>query len=394
MSDLEKYKKIKNKFVELFDELPILFCSPGRINLMGEHTDYNMGFVLPAAIDKAIYMAITSRQDKQCKIFSFDMDDFFECSLDEIKKSEKHWPNYLMGVVDQLQKAGNEFNGFNCVFGGDIPIGAGLSSSAALEAGLAFALNDIYKLKIDNLSIVKMSQKAENEFVGVNCGIMDQYINIFGKKGNVLRLDCRSLEKKYFPFDYNNISVVLFDTNVSHSLANSEYNRRRKECSEGVKVIANGNPNIKSLRDVSIELLNENKSKFNNVVYNRCKYVIEENNRLLEACDALSKHDLKAFGLLMYRTHEGLSKEYEVSCEELDFLVDLLKDNPKVYGSRMMGGGFGGCTVNIIENDAIEEISKEVKEAYLEKFGVEANVYVTKIGGGTNIMETEEYVEA
>ena len=387
MNDLDLAKKIKNKFVQLFNESPSMFRSPGRINLIGEHTDYNMGYVLPASIDKILYLAISPRKDLQCKIFAYDMNDFFECSLDEIKKSNKHWPNFLLGVVEQFKIAGNKFNGFNCVFGGNIPIGAGLSSSAALEAGLGFALNQIFNLNIDSLSLVKMAQRAENEFVGVNCGIMDQYINIFGKTGNVLRLDCRSLEREYFPFDFRNVSIVLIDTKVSHSLAHSEYNQRRKECSKGVQIIKERYPEVENLRDVSINMLNEFQPKLKNSIYKRCKYVIEENERLLEACDALTKKDLKSFGALMNRTHEGLSKDYEVSCKELDFLVDVLKDNPKVYGSRMMGGGFGGCTINLIEKDAVKKISEEVQDKYKKKFGVEAKVYETQISDGTNLME-------
>jgi galactokinase len=384
--------KIKKKFRELFNEEPYLFRSPGRVNLIGEHTDYNMGFVLPAAIDKSIYVAITPRNDTNCKIFAFDLNDAFEFSIESLKKSGKNWPDYLLGIIDQLKKEGYKFNGFNCVFGGDIPIGAGLSSSAAIEAGLIFALNHVFNLSIDKISLVKMAQKAENEFVGVKCGIMDQYINIFGKKGNVLRIDCRSLESDYFPFNYNNISIVLIDTNISHSLASSEYNQRRRECNDGVKIIKIDHPGIESLRDVSLELLNEFKSNLNPVVYKRCKYVVEENQRLLKACEALSVHDLKTFGALMYKTHEGLAKDYEVSCKELDFLVEILRDDPNVYGSRMMGGGFGGCTINIIENNAIESISKKVKVEYNKRFGMEANIYVTKINGGTNIVEVEEDV--
>ena len=383
-----------NKIVKLFEENfggnPVLFRSPGRVNLIGEHTDYNMGFVLPAAIDKAIYFAVSPRDDKRCRLLAADMNDSYEFDVDELKKSDKGWPNYLMGVVDQLKKAGFRLSGFNCVFGGDIPMGAGLSSSAALEAGLAFALNHIFDLNIEKLSMVKLAQKAENEFVGVNCGIMDQYINIFGKKGNVLRIDCRSLEYRYFPFEYENLSIVLFDTCVSHSLASSEYNRRRKECGDGVKIIQKDHQQIGSLRDVSINLLCEYKSKLDDVIYRRCKYVVEENGRLLSACESLEKHDLKTFGSLMYKTHESLSRDYEVSCAELDYLVDLTKDNPYIYGSRMMGGGFGGCTINLIENDAIESVSRHVLQIYKEEFGIEAKVYVSRINGGTGIITQKE----
>jgi galactokinase len=381
---------VEKKFYKLFYEEPIIVCSPGRVNLIGEHTDYNMGYVLPGAIDKAIYFAVSSRNDNLCRLFALDMNDSFDFRITDLEFSEKGWPNYLMGVVDQLQKKGYVLKGFNCVFGGDIPIGAGLSSSAAIEAGLAFALDHIFKLGMEKLEMVKLAQKAENEFVGVKCGIMDQYINIFGKTGNVLRVDCRSLEYEYFPFDFKNVSIVLFDTNVSHSLASSEYNQRRKECSDGVSIIGKQFPGIESLRDVSLDLLHEFKAKLDPVVFRRCKYAIEENNRLLQACTALNNKDLNKFGSLMYQTHEGLSKDYEVSCKELDYLVELLKGNPKVYGSRMMGGGFGGCTINLIEKDSIEEITKYVSINYKKKFDIDSKTYVTKINNGTSIISIKE----
>jgi galactokinase len=379
-------KSVEVKFKQAFNEEPLIVRSPGRVNLIGEHTDYNNGFVLPAAIDKAIYFAISPRKDDLCKIHALDMNDDFEFRISNLEFSPKSWPNYLMGVVDQLVKAGNKFNGFNCVFGGDIPIGAGLSSSAALEAGLAFSINHIYKLGIDKIDLVKLSQKAENEFVGVKCGIMDQYINIFGKSGNVLQIDCQSLNYKYFPFEFENISVVLFDTRVTHSLASSEYNKRRAECSTGVETIKKDHSQVNSLRDVSVQMLNEYKSKLDTVVFKRCKYAVEESERLLNACDSLTKGDLKTFGKLMYETHEGLSKDYEVSCTELDYLVELTKDNQKVYGSRMMGGGFGGCTINLIENDAVDSVVKSVSESYQNKFGKEPKIYITKISNGTEII--------
>ncbi len=378
------------KFREIFNDEPLLFQSPGRINLIGEHTDYNMGFVLPAAIDKAIYFAINKRKDDLCKIFSIDMNDSFEFSLKDYSKSENHWPNYLIGVVDQILKAGYSIKGFNCVFGGDIPIGAGLSSSAAIEAGLAFALNTIFNLEINKLDMVKIAQSAENEFVGVKCGIMDQYINIFGKNGNALRIDCRSLDYEYFPFEFENISVVLFDSNVSHSLAASEYNKRRQECNEGVSIINKNHFEVHSLRDVSLDLLSEYKSKMNEIVYKRCKYVVEENDRLLKACNALIERDLKLFGSLMYQTHKRLGKDYEVSCKELDFLVELTKDNNSVYGARMMGGGFGGCTINLIKNDAIESISNTITKEYNKKFDLQAKIYITKINNGTSAISLKE----
>lgn len=379
-------ENIEKKFQQLFNEKPLIIRSPGRVNLIGEHTDYNNSFVLPAAIDKAIYFAISARSDNKCSLFSFDLNDAHEFEVSNPVFSEKHWPNYLMGVVDQLNKKGLKVKGFNCVFGGDIPIGAGLSSSAAIEAGLAYALNHIFNLGIDKLDLVKLAQKAENEFVGVKCGIMDQFINIFGHKGNVLRIDCRSLEYDYFPLEFDNVSIVLFDTGVSHSLASSEYNKRRMECSDGVNEIKKIYKSVNSLRDVSIEMLNEFKTKLNPVVFKRCKYAVGENQRLLEACEELNRKNLIAFGNYMFETHKGLSEDYEVSCKELDYLVEQTIGNPKIYGSRMMGGGFGGCTINLIENDAIEEISKSITANYKQKFNLDAKTYITKINNGTSII--------
>jgi len=386
---MNSIKEIEKIYKDIFNESPILVRSPGRLNLIGEHTDYNMGFALPAAINKAIYFAIAPRKDTTCKLVAVDLNDKFGFTLDNLKKSEKGWPNYLMGVVAQLIKVGYNLKGFNCVFGGDIPIGAGLSSSAAIEAGLAFALNHIFDLGIDKLSLVKFAQKAENEFVGVNCGIMDQFINIFGEDLHALKIDCRSLEYELVPFDYDNVSVVFFNTNVSHALAASEYNLRREECTKGVEIIQKELPTVQSLRDVKPKMLESFKTKMGPLTYRRCKYVVDENERLLKACDALKIHDLKTFGSFLYQTHEGLSKEYEVSCPELDFLVEETKSIPAVYGARMMGGGFGGCTINIINNEVVEEVAHLITKKYKEKFNLEAAVYVTKISSGTSIVRSE-----
>lgn len=383
---------IEEVFKEKFNEEPLIVRSPGRVNLIGEHTDYNMGYVLPAAIDKSIYFAIAPREDRYCKIIALDMDDEYQFALNEFQPTQKGWPNYLMGVVDQFIKTRYTIKGFNCVFRGNIPIGAGLSSSAAIEAGLAFALNSIFELKIDDLSLVKLAQKAENEFVGVRCGIMDQYINIFGERENVLRIDCRSLEYRYYPFNHHNVSIVLFDTRVSHSLASSKYNRRREECSEGVAIIKKYYPNITHLRDVSVDMLDECKQKLGETLYQRCRYVVEENDRVLRACTMLEKGDLKSFGSYMDQTHEGLSYDYEVSCEELDYLVELVRDNSQVYGARMMGGGFGGCTINLIENEAIEQVARMIQEKYEKKFTIEPKIYVTSISAGTSILSVKEHV--
>jgi len=386
-------EKVENKFKELFEVTPLLLRSPGRVNLIGEHTDYNMGFVLPAAIDKAMYFGISARKDTTCKIFSLDMNELVEADINRIEKSHKVWANYLIGVVEQFRKSGRNFRGFNCVFGGDIPIGAGLSSSAAIEAGLAYALNTIFNLEIDKIVLVKMAQRAENEFVGVQCGIMDQYINIFGEQDSVLRIDCRSLEYKYYPFPQD-AAIVLFDSGVKHSLASSAYNRRKEECSEGVEVLRKTYPEVTHLRDVTLNMLNENRHRMSETVYHRCKYVVEENERLLKACVALEQSNLKLFGKYMYQSHEGLSREYEVSCPELDYLVELVKDSGDIYGSRMMGGGFGGCTINLIVPESVERICSMVTHEYKKKFGVEPKVYITSISIGTRMINVGEYARA
>ncbi len=377
---------VRNKFIELFKEEPLLVRSPGRVNLIGEHTDYNMGFVLPAAIDKAIYFAISPRSDGVCKLFAVDMNDSYEFSVSELKKSGKQWPEYLIGVLDQLKKLGKNIEGFNCVFGGDIPLGAGLSSSAALEAGLAFSLNHLFNLGIDKLSLVKLAQKSENEFVGVNCGIMDQYINIFGAAKKVLKIDCRSLEYEYHPFTNDDLRIVLCNTMVTHSLASSEYNTRRAQCEAGVKILQQKYPSIKSLRDASMQALDESKADMDVVTYKRCKYVIEENERVTTACADLEKNDFVSFGCRMYQSHNGLSREYEVSCKELDFLVEQTENMDSVLGSRMMGGGFGGCTINLVKNDFVGEFKNRIQSSYKEKFGKDPLVYICKIEEGTHII--------
>ncbi len=378
------YEIYYNRFVELFKEKPFIFRSPGRVNLIGEYTDYNEGFVLPAAIDKEIIFAIAPSGDKNCRLVSIDMEDSYEFNIGTFVKSGKAWANYLLGMIDQLKIAGYNLNGFNCVFGGDIPIGAGLSSSAALEAGLGFALKSLFSLSVEPMDIVKLAQKAENDFVGVKCGIMDQYINIFGQKNNALKIDCRTLDYTYLPFNTDNLSIVLCDSRVSHSLAASEYNLRRKQCETGVKQLQRFHPEVNSLRDVSLPLLKEHLEDFDPVVYKRCEYVIEENARLLAACDTLLKNDMKAFGELMNESHEGLKNKYEVSCSELDSLVEYARQDENTLGCRMMGGGFGGCTINLVKKDAVEDFVQTMTEKYKWKTSRDLRVYVASIVEGTS----------
>jgi len=378
--------RVREKFLKLFKENPLIVRSPGRINLIGEHTDYNMGFVLPAAIDKSIYFALTPRDDNNCFLHAFDLNDSYQHQVSNIEYQEKRWANYLLGVIDQLKIFGYNISGFNCVFGGNIPIGAGLSSSAAIEAGLAFSLNHIFNLGIEKLELVKLSQKAENQFVGVNCGIMDQFINIFGKASKVIKIDCRSLDYTYYPFDNNNFKIVLVNTLIHHSLASSEYNSRRMQCESGVKILQNYFPNVKSLRDITSSSLNQVEAKFDKIIYNRCKYIVDEIERVNFACRDLINNDFLSFGKKMYETHFGLSKDYEVSCSELDYLVDQTVEKDYVFGARMMGGGFGGCTLNLVASDCINEFEKEIVYEYKKKYSLIPEIYVCEIANGTNIV--------
>ncbi len=378
----------------LFEKEPLVFQSPGRINLIGEHTDYNKGFVLPAAVDMQMTLVIAGRNDNQCHLYAADLRDKYKFELGNISKSEKVWPNYLLGVADQLIKAGYKIRGFDCVFGGNIPIGAGLSSSAAIEAGLASALNEIYGLGISKLDLAKFAQRSENQFVGVQCGIMDQFANIFGKENHVIKLDCRSLEFEYFPLDTTEMNIVLCDSKIKHSLASSEYNIRRKQCETGVDILKKYDGNIESLRDVTLDFLNEHRDEMDDVVYKRCAYVLRENLRVESACLNLAAGDFGSFGEKMYESHYGLKDEYEVSCEELDLLVSLASQNEGVLGSRMMGGGFGGCTINLIEKDFVESFTSSIRKNYEIKTGKQPSIYVCRITDGTgslkNISDQEQ----
>ena len=378
--------RIKEAYLRKFgtdSAKPRVFRSPGRINLIGEHTDYNNGFVLPASVDKAVYFAIAPLAGDLVTLYAADLGETYSFSLNDLSKPDQSWPHYQIGIIDQIKKSGLTIGGFQAAFGGDVPVGAGMSSSAALECCLLFALNELNHLNLDRFSIVKMAQKAENEYVGVQCGIMDQFASAFGKDQMVIRLDCRSLEFEYFPFPMKDYLLVLCDTTVKHSLADSEYNTRRLECEAGVKILKKYNPEINSLRDASIAIVELHKDELGDVIYRRCKYMTEEIQRVQQACDYLNEGNLESFGKKMYQTHDGLQYEYEVSCTELDFLVDLTRDNPDVVGSRMMGGGFGGCTINLVRIEAVEDFEATMKEAYKKQYSIELPCYRVKITNGT-----------
>jgi len=377
---------IREKFLQVFNENPhIIVRSPGRINLIGEHTDYNGGFVLPAAIDKAIYFALSPRTDDMCYLIARDLDESFQVSLRDLKKTQSHsWTNYLMGVLDEIMKTGKTLKGFNLVFGGDLPSGGGVSSSAAIENGIGFALNELFKLGFSRLDLVKISKSAENNFVGMNCGIMDMFASMMGQTNSVIRLDCRSLKYQYFPFNAPEHCLVLCDTGVKHALVDSEYNTRRAECEEGISILAKYNPAIRTLRDVSIRFLKSHEKDLPPIVFRRCKYVVEEISRVRKACKALEKNDLQKLGALMYATHAGLNMEYAVSCPELNFLVQMARLNPHVLGARMMGGGFGGCTINLVRRDAVPDLIATLSTAYANAFGRTMVAHQVLIEAGTN----------
>jgi galactokinase len=380
-------KQLYDLFTGKFGSKPVIVQSPGRVNLIGEHTDYNDGFVLPAAIDKKIVLAMAPNDRKEIRLIAADLDqEEFETAISQTyENSDLGWPNYILGVVDQLQKAGFTVGGFDCVFGGDIPIGAGLSSSAALEGGVVSGLAELFDIELSRMEMAKLGQRAENQFVGVQCGIMDQFANLHGKAGSVIRLDCRSLEYEHYPFERDDIAILLCDTNVRRELATSEYNIRRKQCEDGVEVLHKYDPAVKSLRDVTKELLEKHKDELDPVVYNRCRYVVEENRRVLDACDYLLEGDVQSFGKKMYESHAGLRDLYEVSCRELDVLVEATEEIDEVLGSRMMGGGFGGCTINLVQENEVDNVISRIKNFYVQKIDSLPEFYIAKISEGVTV---------
>ena len=376
-------QKIRNKFQELFNTTGSVYASPGRINLIGEHTDYNGGFVFPGAIDKGMIAEIKPNgTDKVCA-FSIDLNDYAEFGLREEDAPKASWARYIFGVCREIIKRGGTIQGFDTTFAGDVPLGAGMSSSAALESTYAFALNDLFQLGIDKFELAKIGQATEHNYCGVNCGIMDQFASVFGKAGHLIRLDCRSLEYKYYPFDPEaaGYKLVLLDSVVKHELASSAYNKRRQSCEHVVEAIRRRHPEVEYLRDATMEMLGEVKGEVSAEDYMRAEYVIEEIQRVLDVCEALEKGDYETVGQKMYGTHYGMSKLYEVSCEELDFLNDIAKECG-VTGSRVMGGGFGGCTINLVKNELYDAFVKKAFADYTAKFGHEPKLYDVIISDG------------
>lgn len=378
---------VRSRFIKHFDgKTGNIYFSPGRINLIGEHTDYNGGFVFPGAVDKGIMAEVRPNGTDTVMCYSIDLKDRVEFKVDDPQGPRTSWARYIYGMVQEMKKLGVDVKGFNTAFSGDVPLGAGMSSSAALESCFAFALNDLFgENKVSKWDMVLAGQATEHKYVGVNCGIMDQFASVFGQKGKLMRLDCRSREFEYFPFNPQGYKLMLVNSCVKHELVGSPYNDRRNSCENVVKHIAAKYPNEKfeTLRDCTWEQLEAVKAEVGKEDYNRARFVLGEKDRVLAVCDALEAGDYETVGKKMYETHEGLSKDYEVSCEELDFLNDVAKENG-VTGSRIMGGGFGGCTINLVKDDIHDKFAADVTEKYLAKFGKKPEIYDVVISQGSH----------
>ena len=373
---------VRSRFIKHFDgSTGSVYASPGRINLIGEHTDYNGGFVFPGAIDKGMVAELKINGTDKVRAYSIDLKDYVEFGLNEEDAPRASWARYIFGVCREIIKRGGKIAGFNTAFAGDVPLGAGMSSSAALESTYAFALNDMFNCGIDKFELAKIGQATEHNSCGVNCGIMDQFASVFGKAGHLIRLDCRSLEYQYFPFKPEGYRLVLLDSVVKHELASSAYNDRRKSCENVVAAIQKEHPHVEFLRDANMSMLDEVKEEVSAEDYMRAEYVIGEVQRVLDVCDALEQGDYETVGQKMYETHHGMSKLYEVSCEELDFLNDIAKECG-VTGSRVMGGGFGGCTINLVKDELYDAFVEKAKAEYKTKFGRLPKVYDVVIADG------------
>ena len=378
---------IKKSFSEHFQGSGEMYASPGRINLIGEHTDYNGGFVFPGAIDKGMVAEIRKNGTSTIRAYSVDLKDYAEFGLEEQNIPAPSWARYIFGVCREMIKRGAVLGGFDTAFAGDVPLGAGMSSSAALESTYAFALNELFGCGIDKFELARVGQATEHNYVGVKCGIMDQFASLFGKAGSLMLLDCRSLEHKYYPFHPNGYRLVLLDTVVKHELASSAYNKRRESCENAARAIReNGHPQVEFLRDATMEMLDGVKHLITREDYMRAQYVIGEVQRVMDVCQALERDDYQTVGERMYETHHGMSKLYEVSCEELDFLNDIAR-KCGVTGSRVMGGGFGGCTINLVKDTLYASFIQTAKKEFAARFGHEPKVYDVVISDGARKLD-------
>ena len=373
---------VKQSFQNHFEKKPLMVFSPGRINLIGEHTDYNEGFVFPAAIDLGIALAIQKSASNRSCVYALNKEEMYEIDLSNLSPlKDGGWRNYVLGVVGELAKIGITVGNFDSVFAGNIPGGAGMSSSAALENSFVFALNELFDLQMEKKDMIMISQKAEHNYVGVKCGIMDQYASMLGEKESALLLDCRSIKSQPFKIQLQNLQLVLVNTNVKHDLSESAYNDRRNVCEKVARLL-----NIQSLRDASESSLDRIKNQLSDSEYKKALYVVRENKRVQLFSEAILNKDYTSMGKLLYETHEGLSKNYKVSCDELDFLVEKTKSMDTVYGARMMGGGFGGCTINLVLESAIGTFKTEISNQFFEEFGIPCSIYDVTISQGTHLI--------
>lgn len=373
---------VRSRFIKHFDGTTgTVYAAPGRINLIGEHTDYNGGFVFPGAVEQGIIAELKPNGTRLIKAYSIDLKDYYEFSLDDEKGPRSTHFRYIFGVAKEMMKLGVKVEGFNIAFAGDVPQGSGMSSSAALESCVAYALNDIFNGNIDPMTLAKVGQATEHNYVGVKCGIMDQFAAMHGKKNNLMRLDCRSGEFEYFPWQPKGYKLVLINSCVKHELVGSPYNERRESCERVVAAVKAFKPEAETLRDCTWEDLEKVKEQISEVDYRRAKFVLGEVDRVLAVCEALKQNDYETVGEKMYETHDGLSKDYEVSCEETDYLVDIARDCG-VSGARIMGGGFGGCTINLVQKDLYPTFIEQVKANYNEKFGKACKIIDVVIGDG------------
>lgn len=381
--DTQLVQKVSESFAKNFSSEPVLIYSPGRINIIGEHTDYNAGFVFPAAIDKGIVAAIQKSESNVSTAIAIDMDETYQFDTANLDTSNlSSWHAYVVGVVAEAQKLGKTVGNFNVSFGGNIPDGAGMSSSAALENSIVFGINELFDLGLTKYEMILISQAAEHNYVGVKCGIMDQYASMFGIKNSALLLDCRTAQAEPFTIDFKDYQLLLFNTNVKHKLSDSAYNDRRAVCEKTAKMLK-----MDALRDATETDLEKVKDQLSDEDYQKVLYVVQENARAEAAAIAMKKGDLEELGLLIYGSHNGLQHQYKVSCDELDFLVDLSKENSDILGARMMGGGFGGCTINLIKKTAVADFKEKAVAAFTEKFGFACSPYEVALSDGTNIIK-------
>jgi galactokinase len=376
---------IRRQFQQYFSNDYQIAAAPGRVNLIGEHTDYNQGFVLPAAIDKNIWVALAPNTTRLLNLRALEFGENYSFSLDDMHPV-KGWPTYLLGMIHIIMPENRLPYGMDVVVAGNVPVGAGMSSSAALCSAFGLALNEVFHLGLSRMELALAGQKTEHQFAHLQCGIMDQFASLHGKSGHLIKLDCRSLEYEYIPFDFPNVRIILVNSMVSHSLASSEYNTRRRQCEAGVAVFQKYDPSILSLRDLTFDLLEAHRGELDDLVYKRCRFIVQENQRLLNGCDFLKHHDLDAFGEMMYEAHEGLSRDYEISCPESDFLVKTIKNLKGVKGARQMGGGFGGCIISLVEKDFADIFISDIQEKYALQYGKTPDCYQMNISEGAHML--------